>query len=86
MRITFLKEMIFLDYGVRDQIRQAMQETYVELDFKNIEYIDSMGVDLIIRLCKEVVERNRGHVKALNMSPTIKDILDICGILSFMEV
>lgn len=85
MRITITKTLIFMDQEVKDQLRKAMNETYVELDFSGIESIDSTGLDMILRMYRTVTSHG-GRVKALNVSPTLKDLFDICGASFIFEV
>ena len=85
MKIVFTREMVLLDPQIRDQLRTAMSENHVELDFNNLDYIDSTGLDMVTKLCKEIHGRG-GIVKAMNMNRPVWEILDICGTLSLLEV
>jgi anti-anti-sigma factor len=77
--------LVVFDYLCRQQLREVMDEPFVEIDMKNCDIIDSAGVELINKLRVRIKEK-KGHLKITNVNPSIEEILKICGIAHLVEV
>jgi len=84
-KISVDGNLIFMDPAAKQQIRKAMDKENVELDMSGVEFMDSMGVDLIYRLCRHVRAKN-GSVRIKNVRPNVKEVMDLCSIGTIAEI
>jgi len=72
------------------EMRQAIMalvelgQTRILLDMARVSYMDSSGVGELLSCLTKVMEQN-GHLKLLNLSTKIKNLLHIAQILSVFE-
>jgi anti-sigma B factor antagonist len=63
----------------------ALGAPIVELDFSAVDYINSTGIALIVRLLAEA-RRDRREVKARGLSEHYREIFRITRLSDFMEI
>ena len=72
---------------VRDEIRKCIDDgnTDILIDMQNVDYIDSSGVGVLIKILQEVRQR-KGRLKfsAIHSSP--RKVLDLSNILQILDV
>jgi len=56
-KIQIFGDLVFIAPDSKQKIKEAMDKRFVELDFTDVENIDSTGIDLLIRLCDNVVKK-----------------------------
>ena len=61
-----------------------MGQTRILLDMAHVSYMDSSGVGELLSCLTKVMEKE-GHLKLLNISTKIKNLLHIAQILSVFE-
>jgi len=73
--------LIFMDPIFRQHIKELIksEEKYVELDMNEVENIDSMGIDMIIKLIITLKDRG-GVLKITGVKSHIYDIMRICNL------
>ena len=71
--------------------RKALEEaltggqTRICLDLSAVEYMDSMGIGLLVNFSKKVKGAG-GSLVLANLSPTAADIIKVSGTGSFLEI
>ncbi len=67
------------------EIRKVMKKiSNICLDFKNVEYITSAGLRVILAVSKEL--NGKGKLTIINTSSLIKEIFDMTGFSEVVEV
>lgn len=72
----------------RDEVDKALDISGAQkilLDFKNVSFIDSSGIGVILGRYKRLTA-NSGEMIAVNLTPKIKKIFQLSGILGIMKV
>ncbi|MBQ4155098.1 MAG: anti-sigma factor antagonist [Clostridia bacterium] len=67
--------------GIRNQIDQAVVEnhpTMLVLDFKNVSFMDSSGIGLVMGRYK-VISAEGGELAIVNTSPQIGKVMKLAG-------
>jgi anti-sigma B factor antagonist len=67
-----------LDAALKDSLFGTSE---VDFDFKDLEYMSSAGLRLLLATSKKV-----GTVKLLHLNDTVKEVLDITGFSSLFEI
>ncbi|MDD4953474.1 MAG: anti-sigma factor antagonist [Candidatus Omnitrophica bacterium] len=68
-------------------IGQCLHDGYTDIlcNFEEVEFIDYMGVSLIVVAYKEIAN-NRGRMKFLNIPTHLRGIFSICGLDKIIEI
>ena len=70
----------------RDQIREALTtQTVLDVDLSQTRLLDSSGLGALISLHKTMLSR-KGHVRVLNPSPTVQQILELTRLHLVFEI
>jgi anti-sigma B factor antagonist len=56
-----------------------------EIDLADVEYMDSTGLGVFVGYFKQMKE-NGGHVKITGLSPRLKRLFDITGLIEVMDI
>ncbi|MBM4464403.1 MAG: STAS domain-containing protein [Chloroflexi bacterium] len=56
------------------------------LDLKDLEYISSAGIKVLISFLKTCKRWNRGDLRLANMSPYITEVFDLAGLTSLFQL
>jgi len=56
------------------------------MDLKNLEYICSAGLRVLISILKTCKRWNRGDLRLANMPPRIADVFDLAGLTPLFKV
>lgn len=80
-----------IDHHVAKTIREKIDMELIlsnckniVFDFKNLKFMDSSGIGIIMGRYKNVNSAN-GSVSIINMSKTIKKILDLSGVFNYVQ-
>lgn len=84
-RIKLDGNLVVFNYNTRQQIHRVMNDPFVEIDMENTDIIDSAGLELLTKLRHQINER-KGHLKIVNVNPSVKDVLDVCGLTNLVDV
>lgn len=84
-RIKIDGDLVFSAPQAKQKIREAALEKNVELDFDGVEYIDSVGVGLVLDLVQKQKEKS-GTVKLINVKKTVAETLQTAGIDALAEI
>lgn len=58
----------------KDRVKDVCQNTKnMELDFQNVEMVDSMGIGFIVAVCNSM-KKNNGVLKIINISSELLDL------------
>ncbi|GAA3643304.1 anti-sigma F factor antagonist [Asaccharospora irregularis] len=75
-----------LDHHVSTEIRETLDELLsarqiknIVFDFRNISFMDSSGIGVIIGRYKKISNEN-GRVAIVNVSPRVRKIFDLSGL------
>ncbi len=81
-----------LDHHSAEETRKEIDRTYFEkrlknivLDLKNLNFMDSSGIGLIMGRYKNVSD-NGGKLYIINVSSRVEKILKMSGILKIVEI
>ena len=82
-----------LDHHVAAQIREAVDDELaedlalknIEFDFKDLSFMDSSGIGVIMGRYK-VAKSRGGRVYASNVKPQVKKLLSISGLMNILTV
>lgn len=81
-----------LDHHSAEEIRKEIDKAYFEkrlksivLDLKNLNFMDSSGIGLIMGRYKNVLD-NGGKLCLINVSSRVEKILKMSGILKIVQV
>jgi len=77
--------LVFNDPVSKQMIRDCAKHKRVELDLKDVVCMDSIGVDLIVKLANELRKKN-GNLRIVNIRPELKSVFDMVGIDYIAEV
>lgn len=87
--VTFYGE---LDHHIADEARKKIDDYYTKkmlknivFDLKNLNFMDSAGIGLIMGRIKLVL-KNDGEVILIHVNSRIKKILNMSGILKIVNV
>lgn len=73
------------------KLREDLEEIEIDegrnivLDFKNVTYMDSAGLGVIVAFYKRVVRCN-GHLKLVNLSEKLNRLFDITGLSELISI
>lgn len=81
-KITIGEGDVMLRETIHDLMRQGHRK--ILLDMAHISYMDSSGVGELLA-CYQHVANQGGHMKLLNLSTKIKDLLQVTQLLSVFE-
>ena len=56
------------------------------IDIKNLEYLSSAGIKVLISILKTCKRWNRGDLRLANMPPRIADVFDLAGLTPLFKV
>ena len=56
------------------------------MDLKDLEYLSSAGIKVLISILKTCKRWNRGDLRLANMSPYIADVFDLAGLTPLFKV
>jgi anti-sigma B factor antagonist len=72
--------------ALRDAIAQLVErgKTKILLNLADVPYVDSAGLGEIVR-CYTTVSRKGGHLKLINLTKKIRDLLSITKLLTVFE-
>lgn len=70
----------------KEQVKKQLSKKInnIVLDLEIIDFIDSSGIGAILSLYKKI-ENKGGKIVIINMSPTLKRIFEVSGILKIIE-
>ena len=70
----------------KDEINRYLKKEIdnLVLDFKAIDFIDSSGIGAILSIYKKI-EKKGGEIVIINISPTLKRIFELSGVLNIIE-
>ena len=70
---------------LRDTVNELLTEgrSSILLDFSQVGFIDSQGIGLLIRVWMSADKG--GKLKLFSLSPRVREILEITGLLKVME-
>lgn len=81
-----------LDHHSAEEIRKEIDKVYFEnrfrsivLDLKNLNFMDSSGIGLIMGRYKNV-SNNDGKIYLINVSSRVEKILRMSGILKIVQI
>lgn len=81
-----------LDHHSAEEIRKEIDKVYFEkrlksivLDLKNLNFMDSSGIGLIMGRYKNVLD-NDGKLYIINVSSRVEKILKMSGILKIVQM
>ncbi|MGN1137857.1 MAG: STAS domain-containing protein [Ruminococcus sp.] len=57
----------------------------ITIDAKELEYISSAGLRIVLMLHKKMAEQN-GQLRLLNVNEMIKEIFDMTGMSDFLDI
>ncbi len=85
-------EMAELDHHVSRAIREEIDEILMTksvkniiFDFKNINFMDSSGIGVIIGRYKKI-SSDKGTVSVININPRVKKVFDLSGMNKIINV
>ncbi|AIS52407.1 anti-sigma F factor antagonist [Thermoanaerobacter kivui] len=80
-----------LDHHVSENIKNAINEEYVKkscrnliFDLKNVNFMDSSGIGVIIGRYKKVKENN-GKVAIVNANKQLHKLIEVSGLLRIVK-
>ena len=56
------------------------------MDLKDLEYLSSAGIKVLISILKTCKRWNRGDLRLANMSPYIADVFDLAGLTPLFKL
>jgi anti-sigma B factor antagonist len=56
------------------------------LDLKDLEYLSSAGIKVLISTLKTCKRWNRGELRLANMSPYITEVFDLAGLIPLFKI
>ena len=56
------------------------------LDLKDLEYLSSAGIKILISILKACKRWNRGDLRLANMPPRIVDVFDLAGLTPLFKI
>ena len=65
--------------------KEEIKENLVVLDFKDLEYISSAGLRLVIKLKKELEAKGKGLVLE-NLNEVVKEVFKVTGFINVVKV
>ena len=74
--------------GMREEIDQTAQRTrpiLMILDFKDVTFMDSSGIGLVMGRYR-LMETTNGKLKVINTSPHIKKVMKLAGLDRLAEI
>ena len=73
--------------GLEEKIFQAIDDgsKSIIIDFKNIDYISSAGLSVLLRATK-ALKREDGKIMLCDMKNYVKEVFEITGIDSFLPI
>ena len=79
-------DLVFTAPSARQQIKEASSESkFVELDFHDVDLMDSVGISMIVKLYKEL-KRKGGELRIVNVRKHLWELFDICGISTLIKI
>jgi stage II sporulation protein AA (anti-sigma F factor antagonist) len=70
---------------VEEQMDQDKMIQHLILDLKKVKFIDSSGLGAILGRFKRVSQEG-GRLSAINVSPQVKKIFELSGLLKIMNI
>lgn len=70
---------------VESKLNQYEMVKHLILDLKKVNFIDSSGLGAILGRFKRLSQQG-GRVSAVNVSPQVKRIFELSGLLKIMEI
>ena len=74
--------------GMREEIDKVAQRTHPSqmiLDFKDVTFMDSSGIGLVMGRYR-LMEMTNGKLKVVNTSPNIKKVMKLAGLDRLAEI
>ncbi len=78
-------DLIFSAPWAKQKIREAAQQQDVELDLEGVDYIDSVGVGLVLDLVQKLREKG-GTLQLVNAKKTVAETLNAAGIGALAQI
>jgi len=69
---------------LESKIKEQEDITELTLDFKEVNYISSMGLRVLLQAKKEM-KANGAMLKIINMRDSVREIFEMTGFLTLME-
>jgi len=69
---------------LESKIKEQEDITELTLDFKEVNYISSMGLRVLLQAKKEM-KANGARLKIINMRDSVREIFEMTGFLTLME-
>ena len=75
-------------HDLREEVDQllAFAPSVVVLDLARVEFIDSMGVVLLLQIWQGIVHHQGGTLEVAAVSPAAHRVLDMCGLAHVFTV
>lgn len=81
-----------LDHHISNEVREEIDDVLISkqvkniiFDFKNINFMDSSGIGVIIGRYKKISSES-GKVSVINTSPRVKKIFDLSGMNKIIAI
>lgn len=90
LKVEFLSNELdhHISNEVREEIDYIIQEKQIKniiFDFKNMNFMDSSGIGVVIGRYKRVSSEG-GKVAVININPRVKKIFDLSGMSKIIEI
>jgi anti-anti-sigma factor len=88
MRYTQVKlegNLIFSAPLAKQKLKEAVSKQFVELDFSNVDFVDSIGINMILDLAKNLKQKH-GGLKLIGVKPNIVDTLKTASVDEVVEI
>lgn len=72
-------DMVFANPCAKQALKELDAKENIELDFKDVETIDSTGIDILIHIFSKLTENGK-FLKITNARKEIKDLLELCSL------
>lgn len=71
----------------KDRVDQILAEGQNKLimDFKDVNYLNSMGLGVVAATLKKV-KKNKGDLKLINLSPAVKELFELTRLTKVFEI
>lgn len=69
---------------LESKIKEQEDITELTLDFKDVNYISSMGLRVLLQAKKEM-KANGARLKIINMRDSVREIFEMTGFLTLMD-
>jgi len=75
-------------HDLREEVARilAFAPSVVVLDLGRVDFIDSMGVVLLLQIRQGIVHHQGGTLKVAAVSPAVHHVFDVCGLTHVFNV